>query len=227
MAQQLKDYWVFWREFRQNFHTTGAFAPSGRSLAKALCRYVRGHGCAVDHDGPRRVLEVGPGTGAVTSQLVCSLGDTDQFDMVELNEQFVRRLNQRFAEEASFRAVAERSRVLHQPLETLPVNEPYDLIVSGLPLNNFTVETVENLLDALMRLLRPGGTLSFFEYIAIRNVRSIVSGQAEKVRLRGISQALGKLLKEHEIRRDWVWPNLPPAWVHHVRQKEALAANTR
>ena len=36
-------------------------------------------------------------------------------------------------------------------------------------------------------------------------------------RLRGIDQVLSDLLKTHEFRRDWVWSNVPPAWVHHLK----------
>jgi hypothetical protein len=24
-------------------------------------------------------------------------------------------------------------------------------------------------------------------------------------------------LTGREFKRDWIWPNVPPAWVHHVR----------
>ena len=113
---------------------------------------------------------------------------------------------------------ASRTRVLHQRVEDLPADAQYDLIISGLPLNNFTVADVEQILAVLLRLLSPGGTLSFFEYIAIRPARALVSGPAERARLRGISRALSSLLGPHEIRRDCVLRNVPPAWVHHVRQ---------
>jgi hypothetical protein len=68
-----------------------------------------------------------------------------------------------------------------------------------------------------MSLLAPGGTLSFFEYIAVRTARSLISGQAERTRLRGIGRAMRSVLDGREIRRDAVWLNVPPAWVHHVR----------
>ena len=64
MPRLFADYRVFWREFRENFHTTGAVLPSGRSLAAALCYYLNGDG------RPKRILEVGPGTGAVTRTIV-------------------------------------------------------------------------------------------------------------------------------------------------------------
>jgi len=211
MSQRLSDYRVFWREFRGNFHATGAVMPSGRLLARALARFVG------QSARPQRVLEVGPGTGAVTRAIVAALRPDDRLDLVELNAEFVRALERRFEADQPFCDVAEQSRVLHRPVESLEDEAPYDLIVSGLPLNNFSVPEVENILRVFRRLLRDGGHLSFFEYIAIRSARAMVSRGAERARLRGIGQALARLLEPHEVRREWVWPNVPPAWVHHVR----------
>lgn len=213
MQRRFSDHALFFREFVRNFHTTGAILPSGRSLATALARFVR-----EKSPKPRRILEVGPGTGAVTGQIIAGMGATDRVDLVELNDSFVRQLEHRFANEPAFHAVADRARVLHCPIEDLPRSESYDVIVSGLPLNNFAVADVERILTALTELSAPGGTLSFFEYIAVRSARAIVSGRAERTRLRGIGQALRATLDGHEIRRDAVWLNVPPAWVHHVRK---------
>ena len=216
MAKWLHDHRVFWGQFRQQFHTTGAVLPSGRFLCRALARYV-GQTPEGQASQGRRILEVGPGTGAATAQIVRRLRPNDHFDLVELNAEFVRRLNERFASEEPFRKVASQTRILHQPVEQLPADTQYDLIISGLPLNNFEVAQVEKILNVFLRLLRPGGTLSFFEYIAIRPARSLLSGSAERKRLQGISLALTRVLGPHEFRRDWVLPNVLPAWVHHVR----------
>lgn len=211
MAQRLSEYRLFLREFVRNFHTTGAVLPSGRWLAAALARYV-GNGL-----GPKRILEVGPGTGAVTQKIVAALGNEDYLDLVELNDSFVHQLRERFRSDPGFQPVAERARVLHCAVQELPPDASYDLIISGLPLNNFTPELVSEILSVLLRVLKPGGTLSFFEYIAIRQFRSVVSGRRDRERLRGIGKVLDGVLQGNEIRRDWIWPNVPPAWVHHVR----------
>lgn len=211
----IRDYSVFLRQFFQRYHTTGSITPSGKSLAKALCRFVE-HG-APSGTQPRQILEVGPGTGAVTARLVKKLRPADRLTLVELNDDFVQHLNGRFAGERSFQAVADRSNIVHGRLEDLPCEATYDLIISGLPLNNFAVAEVEQILSIYQRLLKPGGTLSFFEYIAIRKVKSVVTSSQGRERLRGIGQALHRTLDGREIKRDWVWPNVPPAWVHHVR----------
>lgn len=215
MGRWFHDQRVFWRQFREHFHTTGSVLPSSRFLGRALARYVGAS------EKPGRVLEVGPGTGAATTYIVRRLGPEDQFDLVELNDAFVHRLHERFETEDVFRQVAPQSRVLHQRVEDLAGGEPYDVIISGLPLNNFSVADVEAILDVLLGLLRPGGTLSFFEYVAIRRARFLVSSRRERARLRGIDRALGRVLNPQEIRRDYVWPNVPPACVHHIRMPPA------
>jgi phospholipid N-methyltransferase len=142
---------------------------------------------------------------------------TDCLDLVELNESFVECLNNRFRADPEFQPAAERCRVLHCPIESLPTETGYDLIVSGLPLNNFAVTEVEHILGLLRRLARPGTTISFFEYMGIRRLKAAFSGRSERTRLRGIGQVMGRLLQDYEVRRDRIWSNVPPAYVHHVR----------
>jgi phospholipid N-methyltransferase len=203
---------LFIREFIRNHHTTGAILPSGRQLAGALSRYV-----AEASATGRRILEVGPGTGAVTRRIISAMQPGDTLDLVELNESFFRQLEDLFRNDAHFHAAADRSRVINSAVQDLPADKKYDLIVSGLPLNNFSVELVESILQKLTELLKSGGTLSFFEYIAVRRVRGLISSRADRQRLRGIGRAMHAVLDKHEIRRDAVLFNVPPAWVHHVR----------
>ena len=226
MASRIADCRLFLTEFRRNFRTTGALLPSGRRLSTALVHFVRDPrpgpsvlgtpGAPADHR-PRRILEVGPGTGAVTRHLIRNMRPTDCLDLVELNQRFVDCLNDRFRSDPEFQPAARRSRVLHCPIEDLPAETAYDIILSGLPMNNFAVAEVEHILGILRRLAGPGTTVSFFEYMGIRRMKAVVSGRRERTRLRGIEQVVGRLLKDHEIRRDCIWSNFPPAWVHHVR----------
>ena len=104
----------------------------------------------------------------MTSHIVARMGPEDRLDLVELNDTFVSRLRHRLANEPAFQAVADRTRIYHCPVEDLAAQSSYDVIVSGLPFNNFTPPKVEKILGTLHGLLRPSGTLSFFEYIAIR-----------------------------------------------------------
>src|SRR5436305_324608 len=147
MAGVISNYRVFVKQFFRRYHTTGAILPSGRPLANALCRYVRD-----GSSGPREILEVGPGSGAVTARLVQLLRPDDRLTMVELNDDFVRHLNERFVSEPDFRAAADRSKLLHCRLEDLEGKACYDRIISGLPLNNFAAGEVRQILETFARL---------------------------------------------------------------------------
>ena len=212
MRRRISEYGLFLREFFANYHTTGAVLPSSRFLARALVRFVR-----AESDGPRRILEVGPGTGAVTGRIVAAMREDDRLDLVELNDRFVAQLRERFETDKVFQPVADRARVLHCPVQELPAEDCYDVIISGLPLNNFSAELVEQLLAAMIGLVAPGGTLSFFEYVAIRRMRAVVSSRSDRDRLRAIDRTMHAALDKHEVARDRIWPNVPPAWVHHLR----------
>lgn len=211
MATLLSEQRTFFREFRRNFRTTGAVLPSGRQLAAGLTRFVTPYGA------PKRILEAGPGTGAVTRAILESLGPHDQLDLVEWNPAFVERLNHRFRANPLFRAASSRCRVLHNKVESLDQIESYDVIISGLPLNNFEPHDVDVILAAYERLIRPGGIVSFFEYAAVRGAKALVSNSRERARLKNVSRLMSLWLTRHEIAREIVFANIPPAWVHHVR----------
>jgi phosphatidylethanolamine/phosphatidyl-N-methylethanolamine N-methyltransferase len=215
MPQRLAEYRVFWRQFREQYHTTGAVLPSGRALSRALSHFVR-NGKVATSGMPRRILEVGPGTGAVTNQIVLDMRPTDRLTLVERNDQFVEHLRNQLATAPGFHSAQDRITLVHSGVEELSQDEPYDVIISGLPLNNFSVELVDTLLTKIQKLLAPAGVLSFFEYVAIRRAKAVVSPAKDRERLRGIERILNELLSGHEIRRDLVVANVPPAWVHHV-----------
>jgi phosphatidylethanolamine/phosphatidyl-N-methylethanolamine N-methyltransferase len=208
---QLGDYRAFLTQFLRNYETTGSIIPSSRVLANALSRHV-GQGSV-----PQRILEAGPGTGAVTSCIVERMRHDDQLWMVELNPIFAAHLRTAFKEKPKFRAVADRCHIVEGSVQALGKDGQFDLVVSGLPLNNFSAEDVGIILDAYSRLLKPTGILSFFQYIFIRPAKMMVSTGSERDRLRGVGAAIETMLGQREFAREWIWPNVPPAWVHHIR----------
>lgn len=211
MKHAIAEYRTFFREFRETFKTTGAITPSGRSLAKAVCKPLS------EHDRPVRVLEVGSGTGAVTKEIVKHVREGDWFDAVELNERFVDVLNYRFQNEAGFKKVADRCRVLHMAVQQLRPDDPYDFIICGVPFNNFSVGLTREIFRHLTKLIRPGGTLSFFEYKWIRRFKVLLANSQERKRLNGVGNVLGRYLNRYEVHCDTAWINFPPALAHHLR----------
>jgi len=207
-----REHFEFFRQFRRQFQTTGSIVPSSRYLARAMTRQIAAP------RGPARILEVGPGTGAVTCRILKLLQKDDRLDLVELNESFANHLRARFRDEPVFQS-ASRAQVHVCGIETFKSDAPYDFVVSGLPFANFSAPFVEQLLNAMFGLLAPGGQLTYFEYIYMRSMRKIVSGQTERNRLTDLDRVLDGFLSRHRVSRDSVLLNFPPAWVQHL-QKE-------
>ena len=141
----------------------------------------------------------------------------DELWMVELNPTFASHLRSAFSEKPSFRDVADRCHLIEGSVQQLGHEGQFDLVISGLPLNNFSSEDVRDILQAYAKLLKPGGILSFFQYILIRPAKMFVSVGPERDRLKGVGDAIEGVLGEREFAREWVWVNVPPAWVHHIR----------
>jgi phospholipid N-methyltransferase len=213
MTRRLSDYSTFFREFRQTFDTTGAVAPSGRFLAKAIIRPL------LNHERPVRILEVGAGTGAVTQELVRHVAPDDQLHIVEINDRFVQVLRRRFQTESRFQQVAERTQIFHTAVQDLSADQPYHHIICGVPFNNFSSELVESIFRRMLDLLHPEGTLSFFEYLWIRHLKMLVASRDERRRVARVGSILKCYINRYERGRNNVLWNVPPAVTHHLRTR--------
>ncbi|MET2718631.1 methyltransferase domain-containing protein [Streptomyces harbinensis] len=210
--------WTFLLEAARDLRTTGAVAPSGRALARVLTEPVR---AARGARGPRplSVLEAGAGTGAVTRVLLARLPVGGELDIVEANPRFAAGLD-RLA--AAYRAGpggrAGRVAVHRGLVEEFGAGRRYDVIVSGLPLTNFTPEQVERIMARYLELLRPGGTLSYFAYLGTGAARSLVASRAEARRHAAVEEVMAGYQRRYGVARWRVWANLPPAGVWHLRR---------
>ena len=216
MLASLKNQVAFFRQFRQRFETTGAIAPSSRFLANSMTRFLK------ERDSAKavRVLEIGPGTGPVTDSIVRLIKPGDVFDLVELNEEFVRILEARFSSEDCWKSARAQSTIHQLPVQDYEAPVPYDFVISGLPLNNFPADLVRTIGDAYFRLLKPGGVLSYFEYMYVRPVRKLISRGDELTRITAIDEILRAHCDRCRIGRDNIWINMPPAWVQHLRNSD-------
>jgi len=206
------DNLLFLRQSRRNWQDTGAIAPSGWLLSRAITREFR------RRDGSARVLEVGPGTGVFTRHLIRSLGPEDSLDLVEANKTFASRLRLRIRQDPKWRRVRDQVNLTvgYAP-ESLPPG-PYDFIVSGVPLNNLGADVVERYLEGLLGVLADDGVLSYFEYLAVRPMKGLFSKRAERQRLRGVGRIIRDFVRRHQFRVDRVFLNLPPAAARHLRK---------
>ncbi len=207
---------------RRDFLKTGAIAPSSRFLARAAAAAIPAS------SAPLAVMEVGAGTGALTSEIVERLPAGSVLDIYEMNPVFARHLALKFGDGAIIQdqesAIARSGwkgievRINNRCATEIPEGSRYDAIVSGLPLNNFEPSLVRQILERLLGTLKPGGVLTYFEYLLIRQLKSLTTGKEGRRRLRRVSRITGGFLEKYEFHRDAVLLNIPPALVHHLRK---------
>lgn len=212
MLNTLRQQATFVKQFGSRFETTGSLIPSSRFVARAITRYVQQR-----DDAAIRVLECGPGTGPFTDRIVRLLRPGDTYHLVELNEHFVEVLHERFAQEPHWQQAAEMSEIYQLPLQDFEPEEKYDFIISGLPHINFPTEVVEAITAAYFKLLKPGGMLSYFEYMYVRPIRKMVTLGSDRRRIREVNAVLEGHIGRHRVRRESILINVPPAWVQHLR----------
>lgn len=202
---------LFLREFFQTFTTTGAILPSGKHLARGLVAPIR------DIQGPRRILEAGPGTGSVTEILLRELQSEDELILCEINPSFVNHLTERLKQDNLWKSRQHQIQLVQKDVRDLFAEGRFDLIVSGLPLNNFPSPLVFELVKGFIESLSSKGFHTFFEYLWIREIRIHLGTRSERERMKSISQTIDQLLAEHSWSRSPIFVNVPPAWVYKVR----------
>lgn len=212
----VRDLLVFVAQVRHSGGAIGAIVPSSRALGRRMLAGLPPAGA------PRRVLEVGAGTGAFTRELMAGLTPQDTLVVVELNPAFCARLRERIAAWGRCPG-APRVELVEGDVLALEPAAPFDYVVSSLPLNAFPESLVARLVAKLAAVLRPGGLLAYFEYTGFGHVREGVR------RARGAEgpSAVEAALAPFVVAKRRVLWNVPPATVRLVRFGAPRAAASR
>ncbi|MDZ4742657.1 MAG: methyltransferase domain-containing protein [Verrucomicrobiota bacterium] len=202
---------IFISEAKRGFNTTGAVLPSSPFLAREITKPFR------SRTKPARILEVGPGTGVFTRLLVPDIKKNEYLKIVELNNAFVTHLSNRLEKDPEWLCKKDNVEIVCSAIENLNLEEKYDFIICALPFNNFPASTVRSIFRIFEQVCKPGAVISFFEYLALRDVKVRFSSPEEKLRLSSVALGTKRFLSKHKRSRNVVFLNFPPALVHHVR----------
>ena len=85
----LREHVLLFSRFLRSPRTVGAVTASSRALAEAMLE-------GLDLQGPGRIIELGPGTGAFTAAIVERLGPDANFLAIDIDPEFVRRIQKRW-----------------------------------------------------------------------------------------------------------------------------------
>jgi len=181
----LSDSTVFLREWIVNPQRTGAVAPSSPQLGAAMARWL-------PRNPESYVLELGPGTGAVTDALLKYGLHEDRLVAIEKNPTLAKLLRKRFLQA---NIITGDAWDLDTLLAELPQPVPHvGAVISSLPLLNFPKEQADSLAQKIRAVLRPGGRWVQYSYHIMKD------------RSRG-----GEFF--NLVASKVVWFNLPPARV--------------
>ena len=143
------DFGHFFKGWIRNPLAMGAFAPSGKSLAKRMAK---------DVSAGSRVIELGAGTGTVTEALLANGVAPSNLYVVERDPQFVKILERRFPR---CHVIAADALALALPFDAAGA---FDFVISGLPLLCFSPDKRYRALREALQLLKPHGRLHQFTY---------------------------------------------------------------
>ncbi|MGF6311873.1 phosphatidylethanolamine/phosphatidyl-N-methylethanolamine N-methyltransferase [Bradyrhizobium sp. i1.8.4] len=164
----------------------GAVMPSGRLLARTMAQYV-------DPEAEGPVVELGPGTGAITNALIEHGVDQKRLVLVEYNPGFCALLRERYPQAKVVQGDAYALRdALWDVLKT-----PASAVVSGLPLVTKPMLTRLRLIRDAFQALAPGAPFVQFTYSVAPPIPKSLPGVSTEASER-------------------IWMNLPPArvWVY-------------
>lgn len=164
----------------------GAVMPSGRLLARTMASYV-------DKNSSGPVIELGPGTGAITKALLDHGIDEKRLVLVEYNPSFCALLRERFPQAT---VVQGDAYALEKSLRDV-LTETASAVVSGLPLVTKPMLMRLKLIRDAFALLGPHAPFIQFTYSVAPPIPKSLPGVATEASER-------------------IWMNLPPArvWVY-------------
>jgi len=186
---RLDDEVRFLRSWIEKPLHVGAVMPSGRVLARTMAQYV-----AIDSSEP--VVELGPGTGAITSALIEHGVDQKRLVLVEYNPGFCALLRDRYPHA---KVVQGDAYALRDSLWNM-LSAPASAVVSGLPLVTKPMLTRLKLIRDAFVALAPGAPFVQFTYSVAPPIPRSLPGVSTEASER-------------------IWMNLPPArvWVYRKR----------
>ncbi len=185
----------FIKAFLTSPGSVGALWPSSPRLARAMVEASEIHKADC-------VVELGPGTGAFTGEILSNLRRGASFAAVEKDTALARAMTKKFPSAKVIEGCATR---LGEHLEAARMEKP-DVILSGLPWAAFGGDLQARLLGEIRSVLRGGGVFTTFAYYGPHRL------QAGRRFRKNLEAAFGTIQ-----RSPVVIANFPPAFVYTCR----------
>jgi phosphatidylethanolamine/phosphatidyl-N-methylethanolamine N-methyltransferase len=154
MRRTLNNCKLFFSQFLSG-ENVGSVAPSGKSLATKM---VQG----VDFENANTIVELGPGTGAITKYIIPRMKPGSQLISIELNAKFVAQLKQDFAQE-NVHFVEDSVENLLSILDLFKVDK-VDAYISSMPISILPKKMTTELTQNMINTLSDDGVYTQYQY---------------------------------------------------------------
>jgi phosphatidylethanolamine/phosphatidyl-N-methylethanolamine N-methyltransferase len=175
----------FLREFFKANRMVGSVLPSSRFLSKKML-------LPIAFEKAKVLIELGPGTGVFTKELLRQMPPNCHLVVIELNDAFFHDLQKKF-QAPNVHLIHGSAADISAVLQRLQLPKA-DYILSSLPLSNFPVALRSAILEEVKQNMQPEGKLIQFQY----------------------SRGLKKLYGAHfdQVSIDYTVLNFPPAFIY-------------
>jgi phospholipid N-methyltransferase len=175
----------FLREFFKANRMVGSVLPSSRFLSKKML-------LPIAFEKAKVIIELGPGTGVFTKELLRQMPAQCQLIVIELNDAFYQALQEKL-QAPNLHLIHGSAAEISAVLQRLQLPKA-DFILSSLPLSNFPVALRSAILEEIKRSMHPEGKLIQFQYS--RGLKKLYGAHFEKVSI------------------DYTVLNFPPAFIY-------------
>ena len=186
-APDAPDWWLMLRKFLEQGTGIASFAPSSRFLSRSIIK-------GIDYDRAKCIVELGAGTGPITTELVKRVKPHTRLVIIERDPDFCTRLRAKFPTAEIVEGDAAH-------IDTLLADRgitQVDHVVSGLPLPSFPAE---------------------LRYAVMQTSARVLGEHGEFRQLTVMPLVYRKLYKSYfnDVKFRFVALNLPPAGVYVCR----------
>lgn len=186
------EHLTFLKQFLASPARVGALTASSKALADAVAEW--GEVSTADV-----VFEFGSGTGVITESVVERIQPHARFLAFEISPAFAKVTRERCP-----RATVINDSAVNAPRYLQEIGVEYcDSIVSGLPWSTFSDTLQNELVDAILECLRPGGRFVNYGYV---HAPILPNGRRFRHVLRQHFQTV--------TQSGAIWSNIPPAYVY-------------
>lgn len=176
---------TFLNEFVKFPRNTGAIAPSSNKLARKMIDSILFNEAKV-------IVELGPGTGVFTKEIMKQKKKETLLILIEINENFYRNLQKKYEHDETVQVFHGSAENIREYMTELNI-EAIDYVLSGLPFTSLPLDVSKRILENSKELLVPKGKFITFQYSLVK--KAFIQGYFPSISAKK------------------VWLNFPPAFV--------------